>query len=114
MPQYIEKAEKMTLPLITLRDTVAFPGALLNFELTDESDIRAAKAASATSGLVFLVTEKPRQLAEQLVDLIFSDEDQSPIGYLRSASPEQLEQIKLIPNIIVDPSVDDFTPAWYC
>ncbi|MBE6661095.1 MAG: endopeptidase La [Ruminococcaceae bacterium] len=75
MSQYIEKAEKLALPLITLRDTVAFPGALLNFELTDESDIRAAKAASATSGLVFLVTEKPRQLAEQLVDLIFHDEE---------------------------------------
>ena len=75
MSQYIEKAEKMTLPLITLRDTVAFPGALLNFELTDDSDIRAAKAAAATSGLIFLVTEVPRHLAEELVDLIFRDEE---------------------------------------
>ncbi|MBR2622571.1 MAG: endopeptidase La [Clostridia bacterium] len=75
MSQYIEKAEKMTLPLITLRDTVAFPGALLNFELTDDSDIRAAKAAAATSGLISLVTEVPRHLAEELVDLIFRDEE---------------------------------------
>lgn len=43
--------------------------------------------------------------------LIFHDENQSIIGYLRSASPDQLEQIKLIPKIIVDPSVDDFTTA---
>ena len=57
MSQYVEKAEKMTLPLIALRDTVAFPAALLNFELTDEVDVLAAKAASSTSGLVFLVTE---------------------------------------------------------
>ena len=57
MSQYIEKAEKMTLPLIALRDTVAFPASLLNFELTDEVDVRAAKAASSTSGLVFLVAE---------------------------------------------------------
>ena len=75
MSQYIEKAEKLSMPLITLRDTVAFPGALLNFELTDDIDIRAAKAASATNGLVFLVTEAPRPLAEQLVDLIFHDEE---------------------------------------
>lgn len=59
MSQYIEKAEKMTLPLIALRDTVAFPGALLNFELTDEIDVAAAKAASATSGLLVLVAEVP-------------------------------------------------------
>ena len=44
MSQYIEKAEKMTLPLIPLRDTVAFPGALHNFELTDEEDIMDAMA----------------------------------------------------------------------
>ena len=75
MSQYIEKAEKLALPLISLRDTVAFPGALLNFELTDEIDVRAAKAASATNGLVFLVAEMPRPLAEQLVDLIFHDEE---------------------------------------
>ena len=75
MSQYIEKAEKLALPLITLRDTVAFPGALLNFELTDDIDIHAAKAASATNGLIFLVTEAPRPLAEQLVDLIFHDEE---------------------------------------
>ena len=59
MSQYIEKAEKMTLPLIALRDTVAFPGALLNFELTEEVDVKAAKAASATSGLLVLVAEVP-------------------------------------------------------
>ncbi|MBR5615259.1 MAG: LON peptidase substrate-binding domain-containing protein, partial [Clostridia bacterium] len=75
MSQYIEKTEKLALPLIALRDTVAFPGALLNFELTDESDIRAAKAAAATDGLVFLVAEMPRHLAEELIDLIFHDEE---------------------------------------
>ena len=43
--------------------------------------------------------------------LIFRDENQTIVGYLRSASPEQLEEIKRIQKIIVDPSVDDFTPA---
>ena len=79
MSQYIEKAEKMTLPLIALRDTVAFPGALLNFELTDEEDVRAAKAAAATNGLVFLVTEMPEHVAEQLVNLIFNDNGENEL-----------------------------------
>jgi ATP-dependent Lon protease len=59
MPQYIEKAEKMSLPLLALRDTVAFPAGLLNFELTDEVDVLAAKSASATGGLMVLVAEVP-------------------------------------------------------
>ncbi len=51
----------MTLPLIVLRDTVAFPSALLNFELTDEADIRAAKATVAANGLLVLATEIPQE-----------------------------------------------------
>ncbi len=43
--------------MITLRGIVAFPGSLLNFELTDEADLRAARAASAGNTLLFLVTE---------------------------------------------------------
>lgn len=61
MSQYIEKADKISLPLIALRDTVAFPASLLNFELTEEIDVRAAKAASTTGGLVVLVTEVPEE-----------------------------------------------------
>ena len=94
MPHYIEKAEKMTLPLIALRDTVAFPGALHNFELTDERDVRAAKAASATNGLVFLVTEFPEDLAEQLVDLIFQDEKPDDVPPMRFCPVGTVARIK--------------------
>ncbi|MBO5898716.1 MAG: LON peptidase substrate-binding domain-containing protein, partial [Clostridia bacterium] len=79
MPQYIEKAEKMSLPLLALRDTVAFPAGLLNFELTDEVDVLAAKSASAMGGLMVLVAEVPEgvddiALAEPL-DTDDSDSD---------------------------------------
>ena len=63
MPRYIEKAEKMTMPMLALCDTVAFPAGLLNFELTDEADIRAAKSVSATGGLMVLVAEVPEGLS---------------------------------------------------
>ena len=68
MSQYIEKAEKMTLPLIALRDTVAFPASLLNFELTDKVDVLAAKAASGTGGMVVLVAEIPEPDATILAE----------------------------------------------
>ena len=63
------------MPVISLRDTVAFPGALLNFELTEEGDIRAAKAAAATSGFVLLVTERPAHLLDRLVEMLSEDEE---------------------------------------
>ncbi len=74
MSQYIEKAEKLSMPVISLRDTVAFPGALLNFELTEQGDIRAAKAAAATNGFVLLVTEQPAHLLDRLVEILAEDE----------------------------------------
>ena len=62
MSQYIEKIEKLSLPLIALRDSVAFPCSLLNFELTDESDLQAARSAADAGGLLVLVTEVPDSL----------------------------------------------------
>ena len=32
MPEYIEKAEKLTLPVIPLREAVAFPGIPISFD----------------------------------------------------------------------------------
>ena len=63
------------MPVISLRDTVAFPGALLNFELTEEGDIRAAKAAAATNGFLLLVTERPAHLLDRLVEMLSEDEE---------------------------------------
>ena len=59
MSQYIEKAEKATLPTLPLRGIVAFPNGLLNFELSDEDDVRAAEAAANSNSPIFLVAKRP-------------------------------------------------------
>ncbi|MBQ8309815.1 MAG: endopeptidase La [Clostridia bacterium] len=56
MPSYIEKAEPVTLPVIALRGTVAFPLITVNFEAGDEEASAAAKAAGAGSSFLFLTS----------------------------------------------------------
>ena len=56
MAQYIEKADKLTLPLIPLGGITAFPAIPLNFELTDDASIAAADAANTTDAFVFLIS----------------------------------------------------------
>ncbi|MBR2018827.1 MAG: endopeptidase La [Clostridia bacterium] len=66
MPSYIEKAEEITLPVIALRGTVAFPSATVNFEATDGDAAHAAKTASAGNAFLFLTSydEVPNDDAE--------------------------------------------------
>ena len=54
MPEYIENNESVTLPVIALRGTIAFPKTTINFEAGDESAATAAKAAAASSSFLFL------------------------------------------------------------
>ena len=56
MPEYIEKSEPVTLPVIALHGTVAFPQITINFEAGDESAATAAKAAAASTSFLFLTT----------------------------------------------------------
>ena len=58
MPNYIEKAESMTLPLIVLKGAVAFPGISINFELNDDDTIATAKNAVESDSPVLLLTAK--------------------------------------------------------
>ena len=58
MPRYIEKAEKLTLPVIPLRGIVAFPSIPLNFELEREISKNACQAALNGDMMVFLLTQK--------------------------------------------------------
>ncbi|MBQ8187360.1 MAG: endopeptidase La [Clostridia bacterium] len=58
MPRYIEKVEKLTLPVIPLRGIVAFPSIPVNFELEREISKSACRAASADDMYVFLLTQK--------------------------------------------------------
>ena len=61
MPAYIEKAEMMTLPVIILHDTVAFPSITMNFELAESENIAAVGAANSGNGCVLIVTAKPER-----------------------------------------------------
>lgn len=60
MPNYIEKAENLSLPVIALRDMVSFPTAPINFEISDSESIAAAKEATGDDSFVFLVTQTVR------------------------------------------------------
>ncbi len=55
MPSYIENVEELTLPVIAMHGTVAFPASTLNFEAQNDADIEAAKAAGDGSTFLFLV-----------------------------------------------------------
>ena len=58
MSGYIETAEKLTMPVIALRGIVAFPGATINFDVTEDSfgSAQAAKLAAQGSLPVLLVS----------------------------------------------------------
>ena len=58
MPRYIEKIEKLTLPVVPLRGLVAFPSLPLNFELVRDISISACNAAVAADMYIFLVAQK--------------------------------------------------------
>ena len=54
MTSYIEKAEQITLPVVALRGTVAFPSVPVNSEIGDDCSDAAVRAASNGTPYVFL------------------------------------------------------------
>lgn len=64
MPNYIEKAEQLTLPVVILRGAVAFPSIALSFEVTDSASAAAALSATETNSFVLLVAEKQTSAEE--------------------------------------------------
>lgn len=58
MPEYIEKAEKLTLPVLPLHEAVAFPGIPISFEVTDEAALACIDAANAADRLCLIVCVK--------------------------------------------------------
>ncbi len=58
MAHYIEKLEKLTLPLVVLNGTVAFPAITVNFELSDKTNIAAIEAANSVNSFIFIVSKK--------------------------------------------------------
>jgi len=58
MAHYIEKAEKLTLPLVVLNGTIAFPAITVNFELSDKANVAAIEAANSVNSFIFIVSRK--------------------------------------------------------
>lgn len=58
MPAYIEKAEKIKLPVIPTRGLVAFPSIPVNFEVEREMSVVALDAAADTDMHVLLLCQK--------------------------------------------------------
>lgn len=58
MSRYIEKAEKLTLPVIPTRGLVAFPSMPLSFEIEREISIAAVEAAKDSDMYVLLLCQK--------------------------------------------------------
>ena len=72
MSNYIEKAENLTLPVVAVNGTVAFPSVKINLEITDPHSIAAVQAACDTNSFVFLVTTKEAIMdGEPSVDRLF-------------------------------------------
>ncbi len=71
MPKFIEKIEKMTLPVIPLRGLVAFPSLPLNFELAREISISACSAATSADMYIFLVAQKQIDTEQPTADDLF-------------------------------------------
>ena len=88
MPSYIEKAEQISLPVVALRGTVAFPANPLNFEASDDRAAAAVKAAGASRALLFLVS-----VAEHAAE----DGDESE-GFYRVGTIAKIKQMIRTPE----------------
>jgi len=71
MAKYIEKADKLTLPVIALGGITAFPAIPVNFELTDDASIAAANAATATDAFVYLISLQAPTEGELSAELLY-------------------------------------------
>ena len=83
MRKYIEKIERITLPVIALGGIVAFPGATISFELSRESSIKAAEAAFETDSMVLLCTTR---------DLFDESEDITPEKLFLTGTVAKIKQ----------------------
>lgn len=66
MAHYIEKIENLSLPLVVLNGTVAFPSITHNFELTEKANIAAVEAACEINSFIFIVSRK--EISDEPID----------------------------------------------
>ncbi|MBE6591185.1 MAG: endopeptidase La [Ruminococcaceae bacterium] len=66
MSRYIEKIEKLTLPVLATRNVVAFPGIPQSFEVTRPANVAAVEKAKAEKGYVFVVLQRDQQAEDPM------------------------------------------------
>ncbi len=71
MSNYTVKIKKMTLPVVPVRGIVAFPGAAITFELTEDIAIKAAEAAFETDSLIMVCTYRDPEAESPLPSGLF-------------------------------------------
>ena len=86
MSSYIEKIEEVTLPVVALRGTVAFPAMTVNFEPSDEDAAQAAQAAATGTTYLFLTSYNE-----------ISAEDE-PFPYYRVGTVAKIKQMLRTPE----------------
>ncbi len=101
MAQYVEKIDKLTLPVLPLRGMVAFPSALHNFELIDKEDILAAKTASESNTPVFLLPELPAP-EEESIPVFAHQQAQELLSELMASFEQSTNK-----NVTVEIDTDD-------
>ena len=87
MPSYIEKIEELTLPVVALRGTVAFPAVTVNFEPSDEDAAQSAQAAATGNTFLFLTS----------YDELLSPETE-PFPYYRVGTVAKIKQMLRTPD----------------
>ena len=71
MSRYTVKIKKLTLPVIPVRGVVAFPGASISIELTEEFTCKAAEAGFDTDSPVFIVSYKDTSAEARMPDCFY-------------------------------------------
>ena len=88
MSHYIEKAEALTLPVIPLRGTVAFPSVQLNLELNRTVSLKAFGAAAISGDArVFLVAQKDA-----------SEDEPTPKSFYKTGTIARIRQVVKNPD----------------
>lgn len=72
MPRYLEKIESITLPVIPLRGTVAFPSLPVNIELQRDISKNAVEAADKNNAMVFVAAQKDMSIESPSKDDLYS------------------------------------------
>ncbi len=87
MPQYIEKAERMTLPVIPMKAMVAFPSLPISFEITDEGQASLCTDARENGAhLLFLTLKDP------------TVENTAPSDFYRVGTVGRIKQLLKLPD----------------